>query len=152
MQSTATTVTQYIDELPEERKAVMQKLRQVINKHLPKWFLEQMSYGMIWRVVPHSIYPSWYHCDPKLPLPFLAIASQKNAVVLYHMWLYADSKLLVWFHTQYPKHAKKKLDMGKSCIRFRDAHDIPYDLLGELVSKMSVQQRVVLYQKTLKKN
>lgn len=150
MQSKATTIKDYLDQLPEERKEVMSELRVVILKNLPKGFVEVMSYGMIGYVVPHAIYPSGYHCDTKLPLPFVNIASQKNFVALYHMGIYADSKLLKWFTGAYAKQVKGKLDMGKACVRFKKIDQIPYSLIGELVSKMSVDEWIELYDKNLK--
>src|SRR5574343_1995259 len=126
MQSKAQSVDAYMSELPEERKAPMQRLREVFKANLPKGFEEQMSYGMIGFVVPHSIYPKGYHCTPELPLPFLSIASQKNSVNIYHMGIYADEKLLKWFQEEFPKYSKKKLDMGKSCMRLKKPEDIPY--------------------------
>jgi hypothetical protein len=119
MQSKAATVDAYIAELPVERQAVIKKLRSVIKKNLPKGFREQMSYGMIGYVVPHSLYPNGYHCSPELPLPFINIASQKNFIAIYHMGIYGSSDLLKWFNTEYAKLGKKKLDMGKSCMRFK---------------------------------
>jgi hypothetical protein len=110
-----------------------------------------MSYGMIGYIVPHKIYPAWYHCDPKLPLPFIALAAQKNSINLYHMWLYSDPELLTRFQTSYPQYSSKKLDMGKSCIRFKYYNDIPYELIGQLVEKMNVEQWVNLYEASLKK-
>ncbi len=150
MQSKATTVQQYLDELPKDRKSILQKMRKVIKDNLPKGFKEEMNYGMIGYVVPHSIYPDGYHCDPKLPLPFISLASQKNYVALYHSGIYADEKLLKWFESEHPKHSERKLDMGKSCIRFKKMEDIPYELIGQLVSKMTVQDWIGLYEKNLK--
>lgn len=151
MQSTAKTPLEYIASLPEERKIVIEQLRTIVLKNLPKGFEETMGYGMLSYVVPHSIYPSGYHCDPKTPLPFLSVASQKNFIAFYHMGIYADEKLLNWFVSEYPKHCKSKLDMGKSCIRFKKMNDIPYELLGELASKMSVQDWISLYEEKLKR-
>lgn len=151
MQSAATTVTQYIAELPPERQESINKLRNHILKNLPKGFTETMNYGMIGYVVPHSIYPAGYHCDPKLPLPFMGLASQKNAISFYHMGIYADADLMSWFTTEYPKHVQSKLDMGKSCIRFKKPEQIPYTLLGELVAKMSVKQWIACYETNFKK-
>jgi uncharacterized protein YdhG (YjbR/CyaY superfamily) len=152
MQSKATTPDQYIAELPEERKEAMTKLRKVILKNLPKGFEEMMGYGMMGYAVPHKLYPSGYHCDPKQPLPFMGMASQKNFISFYHMGMYADEKLLQWFQAEYPKHCKTKLDMGKSCIRFKKPENIPYDLLAELCKKMTPQQWIDLYEnKFLKK-
>lgn len=151
MPGKADTIDQYIADLPEERQKTMEELRKVINKNIPKGFHEEMNYGMIGYVVPHSLYPDGYHCDPKLPLPFLAMASQKNSINIYHMGIYADPALLKWFTTEFPKHSTKKLDMGKSCIRFKKAEDIPFKLIGELVSKMSVKDWVATYEKNYKK-
>lgn len=151
MQSTAKTVKEYIAALPEERSAVITRLRKIITQNLPDGFSEVMAYGMIGYVVPHSIYPSGYHCDPKIPLPFLSIASQKNFVALYHMGIYCDSRLLEWFVTEFPKHSKLKLDMGKSCIRFKKPDAIPYDLIGELATKISVRDWIAMYENMLKK-
>ncbi len=145
------TVQEYVDQLPEERKDAINKLRTAIKKNLPKGFEECISYGMIGYVVPHSIYPSGYHCDPKLPLPFLSIASQKNFIAVYHMGIYADEKLLKWFTDEYPHHCKSKLDMGKSCIRFKKPDQIPYTLIGELSGKMSVKEWVYVYEKMVKR-
>ena len=150
MPSAVTTVTAYIDALPEDRKAPFKKLRQVLKKNLPKGFKEVINYNMPSFVVSHSIYPDGYHCDPKLPLPFLSVASQKNFIALYHMGIYADAELLGWFEKTWPKHVKAKLDMGKSCIRFKKMDMIPFDLMGELASKMSPEDWVRLYEKKLK--
>ncbi|HNL71683.1 MAG TPA: DUF1801 domain-containing protein, partial [Leptospiraceae bacterium] len=114
-------------------------------------FEETISYGMISYVVPHSLYPEGYHTDPKQPLPFISLASQKNFIALYHMGIYADEKILHWFVTEYPKHSKTKLDMGKSCIRFKKIDQIPFDLIQELVKKMTPKQWIDLYKKSIKK-
>jgi hypothetical protein len=118
MTSEAKTPAQYIKELPADRKEAVSELRNAVLKNIPEGFTEVMSYGMLGYVVPHEIYPAGYHCNPKLPLPFVAIASQKNFIAFYHMGIYANPKLLKWFVDEYPKHSKAKLDMGKSCIRF----------------------------------
>ncbi|MCB0471885.1 MAG: DUF1801 domain-containing protein [Flavobacteriaceae bacterium] len=151
MQSKATTPEQYIAELPEDRKEVMQKLRETIRKNLPKGFEETMQYGMISYVVPHNIYPAGYHCKPADALPFLSIASQKNHIAFYHMGVYGDPKLYTWFTEEYPKHATGKLDMGKSCIRFKNPKNIPFDLLGELTTKISVDEWIAKYESALKR-
>ena len=151
MQSTAKTPAEYVDSLPDERKIVIENIRKTVLDNLPNGFEETMGYGMLGYVVPHSIYPSGYHCDPKTPLPFMGMASQKNFIAFYHMGIYADEKLLNWFVTEYPKHCKTKLDMGKSCIRFKKMNDIPMELLGQLVAKMSVQDWISLYEKNLKR-
>ncbi len=140
MQIKADNPEHYVEQLPEDRKQAVQKLRQLILKNLPKGFKETISYGMIGYVVPHSIYPKGYHADPKLPLPFINLASQKNYIALYHGSIYSDKDLSHWFTTQYSKHYSTKLDMGKSCIRFKKMDQIPFDLIGELVSKISVDQ------------
>ncbi|WP_298225158.1 DUF1801 domain-containing protein [Flavobacterium sp.] len=151
MQSTAKTPQDYIDSLPEDRKEAINKIRQAIQKTLPEGFQESMGYGMLCYSVPHSIYPKGYHCDPKLPLGFMSLASQKNFIALYHMGIYANPKLLDWFTTEFPKHSKSKLDMGKSCIRFKKMNDIPYELISELASKMTVQQWIDCYESAFKK-
>ena len=151
MQSKSQTVDNYMNELPEERKAPMQRLREVFNANLPEGFTEEMNYGMIGYVVPHSIYPKGYHCSPELPLPFVNIASQKNFIAVYHMGIYSDEKLLNWFVEEFPKHSKAKLDMGKSCIRFKKMDQIPYDLIGELLTKMTVNQWIERYDSILAK-
>lgn len=150
MQSKATTVSQYIDECPMDQKPYIQKLRQVIVDNLPAWFQECMNYGMIGFVVPHSLYPAGYHCDPKLPLPFMGFAYQKNSINFYHMGIYSDLKLLERFQSEYQKSITIKLDMGKSCVRFKKYSEIPYNLIGELVTKISVEQRIETYEKNLK--
>lgn len=150
MKYEATSPNDYVNQLPEERKEVVNTLRTIIKKNLPKGFEETMNYGMIGYVVPHTIYPNGYHCDPKLPLPFMNIASQKNFIGLYHMGIYANEALLDWFVSEYPKHAKRKLDMGKSCIRFKKMDDIPYDLIAELAAKMTANQWIDLYEANIK--
>jgi uncharacterized protein YdhG (YjbR/CyaY superfamily) len=150
MTSKATTPEEYIAELPEDRVEAITKLRKVVNDNLPKGFKEEMSYGMIGYVVPHSIYPDGYHCTPKLPLPFMSFASQKNSVNFYHMGIYAKPELLNWFKTEYPKHCTTKLDMGKSCIRFKKMDQIPFELIAELVKKMSVEDWIKCYEANFK--
>lgn len=151
MQSAATTVEQYINELPAERQHAINELRKAIKKNLPKGFVEEMNYGMIGYVIPHSIYPKGYHCNPALPLPFLSIASQKNFVAVYHMGIYADPALLDWFTNAYASTVPYKLDMGKSCIRFKKVDQIPFALFGDLAKKLTVQQWIDLYEKSFVK-
>ena len=151
MQSTTKTVAEYLESLPTDRKRAISLIRESILTNLPNGYQETMSYGMIGYVVPHEIYPDGYHCTPKLPLPFMNVASQKNFIALYHMGIYADKSILDWFVTEYPKHAKTKLDMGKSCIRFKKVNDIPYGLIGELAAKMSVNEWIKIYETTIKK-
>jgi uncharacterized protein YdhG (YjbR/CyaY superfamily) len=151
MQSKAITPQEYLNELPSDRKAAVEKLRNTILENLPEGFQEVMSYGMLGYVVPHSIYPKGYHCDPKLPLAFMNVASQKNFVALYHMGIYGSKTLLDWFVAEYPKHCKTKLDMGKSCIRFKKMEDIPYELIAELTRKITVQDWISCYEKAITK-
>lgn len=150
MTSKATTVDQYIEELPEERKKAIGELRKVIKKNIPKGFKEAMGYGMPGFSVPHSLYPAGYHCDPKLPLPFIGYASQKNFIAVYHMGLYADPKLLHWFTEAHAKASAKKLDMGKSCIRYKKPEDIPFQLIGELATKVTPEQWIELYESSFR--
>ncbi|HMO62244.1 MAG TPA: DUF1801 domain-containing protein [Ferruginibacter sp.] len=151
MPSKDTTVDAYINELPADRKEAITALRKVIKKNLPKGFTEQMSYGMIGYVVPHKLYPAGYHCDASQPLPFMSLASQKNFIALYHMMLYSDAGLKGWFEAEYAKLGLGKLDMGKSCIRFKKLDKIPYLLIGELAGKITPQQWMEQYEKTLKR-
>jgi Domain of unknown function (DU1801) len=141
----------YIDALPEDRKQAILDIREALLTNLPKGFREEMSYGMLGYVVPHTLYPQGYHCDPKLPLPFISLASQKNFIAIYHMGMYAENSILDWFTTEYPKHCKTKLDMGKSCIRFKKITDIPISLIGELATKMSVQEWIACYENKFKR-
>jgi len=151
MQSKAKTPDQYFAELPQDRQFAMEELRKAIKKNIPKGFAEGMGYGMLGWVVPHKIYPAGYHCNPNDPLPFLSIASQKNFIAVYHMGVYANPKLLKWFVTEFPKHSKSKLDMGKSCIRFKKMDDIPFKLIGELASKMTVKEWIEMYESAFNK-
>lgn len=151
MQSKSTTVNEYLKEIPSERKEAFSKLRNEILKNLPKGLEEGMTYGMIGYYVPHSIYPNGYHCDPKQPLPFAALASQKNFISFYHMGMYSDQKLLDWFQNEYPKFSNAKLDMGKSCVRFKKMDDIPFTLIGKLMKKMTVKDWVKNYESNLGK-
>jgi len=150
MISEAKTPEEYILSLPDDRKEAISKLRKTIKENLPKGFTETMGYGMIAYVIPHTIYPNGYHCNPKLPLPFINIASQKNFIAVYHMGVYAKKELLDWFVQAYPKHVKRKLDMGKSCIRFKKMEDIPYQLIGELAAKMTTDDWIRLYESAIK--
>lgn len=149
MQSKAKTVNEYLTEIPAGRAKAFTKLRSVIKKNLPKGFKEEMSYGMIGYVVPHSLYPNGYHCNPELPLPFLCLASQANNISLYHMGVYGDPKLLKWFTEAYAKAGVGKLDMGKSCIRFKKMDMIPFELIGELCQKITVDKWISQYESVL---
>ena len=145
------SVKDYINLLESDRKKTIKQLINVIEQNIPKGFEKVMNYGMPSFVIPHSIYPKGYHVTPDLPLPFIGIASQKNHIGFYHMGLYADSKLLDWFISEYPKYCKLKLDMGKSCIRFKNISEIPYELIGILSSKMTVKDWIDIYEKNIKK-
>jgi hypothetical protein len=151
MQSKALTPDEYYDSLPAGHKVAMSELRKAIKKNLPKGFAEVMQYGMPGFVVPHSKYPAGYHCEPKCPLPFIGMASQKNGISVYHMGIYADPKLLKWFTAEYPKHSKNRLDMGKSCIRFKKPDQIPFKLIGQLATKMTPDDWIALYEKNFKR-
>jgi uncharacterized protein YdhG (YjbR/CyaY superfamily) len=151
MKVEANTPEEYLDNLPDDRKQAMNQLRKTILDNLPKGFEETLSYGMIGYVVPHSIYPNGYHCNPKLPLPFINIASQKNFIAVYHMGLYSNQKLMNWFVQEYPKHCNTKLDMGKSCIRFKKIDQIPFELIADLSKKVTVKDWIEIYEKSIKK-
>jgi hypothetical protein len=150
MQSKASTPEEYMNELPKGRRPAIMAMREVILKNLPAGFIEDMDYGMIGYVVPHTIYPGGYHVNPKHPLPFMSIASQKNHIALYHMGLYEGS-LLNWFRTEWPAYSKRKPDMGKCCIRFKKPEDIPLDLIGRLASRITPQEWIKEYEKRLKR-
>lgn len=151
MQYKADSPEDYIGQLPEERKAPMTKLHNLIKENMPKGLESGMGYGMPAYFVPKSVYPPGYHCKPFPPLPFINLASQKNYIALYHSGLYAKKELYDWFVTEYPKHAKHKLDMGKSCIRFKKVDDIPYDLIKELLGKMTVEEWIGIYEAAIKR-
>jgi hypothetical protein len=151
MKNEGNTPAEIVAKCPEDRKDVMGKMRQTILESLPKGFEEGVGYGMILYFVPHTIYPAGYHCDPKQPLPFVSLASQKNFIALYHMGLYADPALLSWFTEKYKATVSSKLDIGKSCIRFKKMTDIPFELIGELMTKISVESWIETYEKLYKK-
>ncbi len=151
MKATGTTVIEILNNVPEDRADAFNKLHEVIVDNLPEGFEAAISYGGLGYVVPHSVYPAGYHCKPAEPLPFAGIASQKNSINFYHMGIYANPELLEWFVTEYPKHSRQKLDMGKSCIRFKKMNEIPYALIGELMQKISVKDWVKIYESTMKK-
>ena len=151
MKTTGATVEEILENIPEDRKEAFTNLHQTIVSNLPKGFEAAISYGGLGYVVTHTLYPAGYHCKPIEPLPFAGIASQKNSINFYHMGIYSDPKLLNWFVSEYPKHSKQKLDMGKSCVRFKKLGEIPYTLIGELMKKMSVKDWIDFYETTLKK-
>lgn len=145
------TVEEYIAALHEERKPVIERLRNIVQQNLPKGFEEQISYGMIGYVVPLSKYSKGYHVKKDEPLPFISIASQKNHIALYHMGLYENKEIEKWFRDEYAKCVPTKLDMGKSCIRFKNPKHIPYDLVSELCKKITIDEYISLYEKSLER-
>lgn len=151
MQSKAKTVAAYLSSLPADRQKVMIELRKAIRKNLPPGFQEVMTYGMIGYVVPHKLYPPGYHVTPEQPLPFICIASQKSHIAFYHMALYGGP-LGDWFRDEWKAHSKKKLDMGKSCVRMKKPEDVPVDLLGTVASKLTPQQWIAMYEQRLSKS
>jgi len=151
MQIFVDTVEEYISQIPEERRDAFRKLLETVDANIPKGFQQTMQYGMVTWVVPMETYPAGYHCAKDTPLPFLSMASQKSFIAFYNMGIYADQKILDWFLGEFPNHSKKKLDMGKSCIRFKKVEDITYDLLGELCRKISVDEWIAMYEKNYKK-
>jgi len=146
-----TTPDEYVAQLPDDRREIIQKLRSILRENLPKGYHEEISYGMIGYVVPHTLYPDGYQSNPKLPLPFINLASQKNYIALYHMSISAMPELLEWFQTEYPKHSKSKLDMGRGCIRFKKPEDIPYELITDLARKVSVEGWIEVYERVMKR-
>jgi uncharacterized protein YdhG (YjbR/CyaY superfamily) len=150
MQIFVDTIEEYIAQIPEERREGFRKLLEIVDANLPKGFQQNMQYGMVTWCVPLETYPAGYHCAKNTPLPFLSVASQKNFVAFYNMGIYAEPEILDWFVEKFPKHSKKKLDMGKSCIRFKKIEDITYDLLGELCQKITVNEWIAIYEKNYK--
>ncbi|MBI3143587.1 MAG: DUF1801 domain-containing protein [Bacteroidetes bacterium] len=146
----ALSVSDYLAKVPPGRQDDFNSLRQAMLQHIPAGFQEVLSYGMIGYVVPHTLYAPGYHCDPKLPLPFASIAVQKNSINLYHMGLYASPGLLDWFTAAYAHACSKKLDMGKSCIRFKNKESMPLGLIGELMTKLTPEAWIHLYETNLK--
>jgi len=151
MKIKANNILEYKKNVPEDKKDVFDKLMKTVRENIPKGFSEELSYGIPAWVVPHSLYPKGYHCSPELPLPFVSIASQKNFIALYHMGIYANPELLDWFMKEYPKHSKRKLNMGKSCVRFKKMDDIPFELVGELMGKMTPKDWIEKYESTFLK-
>ncbi len=148
MQSKAATVDAYLAELPDDRRASIEAVRKVIRANLDKGFKEGMLYGMIGYFVPHRIYPAGYHCDPEQPLGFACLASQKNYMSLYMMSVYGDSALATWFQSEWKKTGKK-LDMGKSCIRFKKAEDLAMDVIGEAIRRQPLKKYIEVYEAML---
>ncbi len=151
MQIPADSIDDYISKIPEDRQEIFRKLYHTIDENLPKGFQKGTLYGMIGWSVPLETYPAGYHCTPETALPFLSIASQKNFIAVYHMGMYSKPEVLDWFVSEFPKYSKKKLDMGKSCIRFKKPDDIPLELIAELSKKMTVEDCIYSYESNLKK-
>ena len=148
MQSKTTTVRQYLAELPSDRRAALQAVREVILANLDPDYEEGMQYGMIGFYVPHRVFPAGYHCDPRQPLPFASLASQKNYMALHLMSVYSDNEHRAWFHEAWAKTGKK-LDMGKSCVRFKKIEDLALDVIGEAIQRVPVKTYVAHYQSAL---
>ena len=151
MQIPADSIQDYLSKVPEERKEAFTKLFETISKNLPKGFQTNLSYGMIGWSVPLETFPAGYHCSPGTPLPFINLASQKNFIALYHMGIYANPELMQWFVEEFPKYSNQKLDMGKSCIRFKKMEAIPFELIAKLCEKMTPENWIALYEKLYKK-
>jgi hypothetical protein len=141
MQSKATTVEQYLSGLPADRREAIEAVRKVVLANLDNDYEEGIQYGMIGYYVPHRVFPAGYHCDPRQPLPFAALASQKNYMSLYLMCVYGDGPLAVWFREAWAK-AGKKLDMGKSCVRFKRVEDLPLDVIGEAIRRLPAKKYI----------
>ncbi|RZJ20373.1 MAG: DUF1801 domain-containing protein [Acinetobacter sp.] len=144
-------VNSYLENVSGDKKESVKLLIKIISQNIPLGFKEVESYGAIGYVIPYDVYPAGYHCNPKLPLPFINVAAQKNFVALYHMGLYADKELFDWFTTEYPKHSKYKLDMGKSCIRFKSIDHIPEELIANLCKKITPSDWIKTYEKIINK-
>lgn len=140
----------YLAALPEPRRKAVEAIRETIRKNLPKGYAEGMQYGMIGYFVPHDVYPLGYHCDPKQPLPFASIASQKNHVGLYLFCIYMQPALQEWFASEWTKNGRK-LDMGKGCIRIKDSglDDIPLKLISQAVKKVPAKKFIEVYEQNL---
>jgi hypothetical protein len=149
MQSKAQTVNQYLAELPDDRREVLQAIRAVILKNLPKGYEEGMLYGAIAYFVPHSVYPPGYHCDPRQPLPFAGLASQKNHMSLSLMCVYDDQEHEAWFRAAWDESGKK-LDMGKSCVRFKRIDDVPLKVIGEAIKRVPAKKFIEHYESVIK--
>jgi len=149
MQSKAQTVSKYLAELPAERRQAIGEIRKTILKHLPAGYAEGMQYGMIGYFVPHSVYPAGYHCDPKQPLPYAALASQMNYISIYLMCIYGDPEHQKWFREAWAKTGKK-LNMGKSCVRIRKLDELPLDVIGQAIKRVPVKRFIEFYESAIK--
>lgn len=152
MNHDAKTVEEYLNNLTDERRRVVGRLRDFIIEALPNGFEEKLVYGMITYVVPKSIYPNGYRANPKQPLPFLSLAAQKNHIAIYHMAIYSQPDLLAWYKAEYSRLDIGRPDLGKSCLRFKNLEKIPYGLIGELCRKVTPEQFVEIYEQALKQN
>ena len=150
MQSKAKSVDQYLAELPFDRREAINAVRKVILKNLPDGFEEGMQYGMIGYFVLHKLFPAGYHCDPSQPLTFAALASQKNYMAIYLMTIYGHKETEEWFVKAY-KASGKKLDMGKSCVRFKKLDDLPLDVIGQAIARVPVEKYIRAYQRAREK-
>jgi hypothetical protein len=148
MKTAAKTVDEYLQSLPEERRAVVNAVRKVIRANLPEGYAECVQYGMIGYVVPHSIYPAGYHCDPRQPLPIAGLAAQKNYFAMHLMAVYGHPETEQWFRKAYLASGKK-LDMGKACVRFKKVDDLPLEVIGQLIARVPVKAYVARVQKFL---
>lgn len=148
MRSTATTIEDYLAELPEDRREAIQAVRETILKNLPAGYEEGVQYGAIGYFVPHSIYPAGYHCDPSQPVPFVGLASQKNHMGIYLMCVYGDPEHEAWFRQAWAKTGKK-LDMGKSCVRFKKIEDVPLKVIGQTIKRVPVKKFIARYEEVL---
>ncbi len=148
MQSKAKTVAEYIASLPADRRPDIEAVRKVILKNLDKDYEEGMQYGMIGYYIPHKVFPAGYHCDPKQPLPFAALASQKGYMALHMMGLYLNEEHQEWFRKEWAKTGKK-LDMGKACIRFKKLDDLPLDVIGQTVARIPAKKYIAYYEAIL---
>jgi len=150
MQSKAKTVAEYLKSLPADRRKAIEAVRKVILNNLPKGYVECMQYGMIGYAVPLSLYPAGYHCNPEQPLGYAGLASQKNYMSLYLCTVYGHKETEAWFRAEF-KAAGKKLDMGKSCVRFKKLEDLPLDVIGKVIARTPVKNYIEFYEKALKR-
>jgi hypothetical protein len=146
--SNAKTVEQYLQALPVDRRAAINAVREVILGSLPKGYEERITYGMIGYVVPHSLYPKGYHCDPKQPLPLAFLGSQKNHMAIYLMNVYGDPATEKWFRKAW-EASGKKLDMGKSCVRFKKVEDVALEVIGQVIARTPVKNYIDRIEKAL---
>jgi hypothetical protein len=149
MRIEASTVAEYLEKLPDDRRAALQAVRKIIRQNLDGGFKEGIQYGMIGYFVPHNVYPPGYHCDPKQPLPFAGLASQKNYMSMYLGCIYVDTEREAWFRKEWSKTGKR-LDMGKACIRFKKLDDLPLELIAEVIAKTTAKDYIEFYESVIK--